>query len=494
MTLLETSSDGDLAFRAAAGDRAAFDLLVARHQGLVQAVAYGRLGNFEDARDAAQATFVAAWRGLPSLREPSRFKPWLRKLAENESLMMLRRLRPALAFEESVAEDAFGEADLRLTLESLPVAEREALTLCALHGHAVAEAAEFLGVAKTTVESRLRTARSRLRREILDITEKTLIDHRLPDDFASKLPLPYDEFDFTVRPPVPEALGEFRREWLRSSGLPEVAAFEALGEETTRVTFADGRVGLIQYTGRRGGIEDEAALLPVLRGAGVPVPSLLAPPVVDPAAPQRGAMSCVEAPVGTSLDAWAAGSGRTLHELDAACGTLLDARDAMASATEAVLAAGVRLERCTLADELARTVRLGGPWFDGPEFERAVRRLEGLDLDQGVVFSNGGNPAWTVRVDEGGALVGYWGFAWARLEDPHYGVTKMWVYDAWPFRRMGIVERYLVRNGVSRSEFGLRLAVRALATLQREVPVSREDAEEYREFLLAWLRMGLGWL
>ena len=37
----------------------------------------------EDALDASQEALIRAWRGLPTLRDPSRFDPWLRSIAAN---------------------------------------------------------------------------------------------------------------------------------------------------------------------------------------------------------------------------------------------------------------------------------------------------------------------------------------------------------------------------------------------------------------------------
>ena len=51
----------------------------------------------------------------------------------------------------------------------------------------------------------------------------------------------------------------------------------------------------------RGGVEREAAVLPVLRGAGLPVPRVLVAPAVDPACPERGAVSVLSVLPGADL-------------------------------------------------------------------------------------------------------------------------------------------------------------------------------------------------
>ena len=58
------SSDARLVKRAARGDRAAFDELVARHRDRVWAIALRMCRDRDDAEDVLQETFIAAWRAL----------------------------------------------------------------------------------------------------------------------------------------------------------------------------------------------------------------------------------------------------------------------------------------------------------------------------------------------------------------------------------------------------------------------------------------------
>ena len=106
-----------------------------------------------------------------------------------------------------------------------------------------------------------------------------------------------------------------------------------------------------------------------------------------------------------------------------------------------------------------------------------------------LVFSDSGigpNP----RVDEDATLVGFESFAWARFEDPHDQITKYWTYDCWPIRRAGFVERYLVRKNLTMRDFAPRLGVRALVTLQREIPYTGGD-DGYRNDMRGWLKLAV---
>ena len=483
MRMDSSPDDSPIIARAAAGDRSAFDLLVARYAGSMLSEARGRLRHDPDAaHDAVQNALVAAWRGLPLLRDPTRLRAWLGVLVRHEC----GRVRPIPGPLDS--ELRAPEPPEGLDLHVLTESEREAVLLCLADGWSVAEAATFLGVPRTTVESRLRNARLRLREAPMTPSEP------LPP--FSDLALPYDEFRWPVPPVVPEPFGEFRRGWLLSH-LPgaSVERVESVDVERTDVHLRlDGArtIARLTYSVRRGGSEDEAALLPILRAAGLPVPRLLAPPVIDPAAPERGALLAVEAPVGVGLDEWASSPNRTARELDKATEILLGVRDLVAGATDAVSRAAPRLERATLREEAARTRNLGGPWLADPGFVDALARLEETVPTVPLVLSNGGPPPWTVRVDANGDFLQIAGFAWARFEDPHYGITKMWTYEAVPWRQTGIVERYALRHGLTRRDLGPRLAVRALVTLQREVPYAEREGD-YGRALLGWLRRGLEW-
>src|SRR5256885_1741092 len=75
------------------GELWALERLYQGYHAQVFALCSRLLGRAEDAEDAAQATFVRAFRALPGFRGDSSTRTWLFRIATNEALGMLRRRR-----------------------------------------------------------------------------------------------------------------------------------------------------------------------------------------------------------------------------------------------------------------------------------------------------------------------------------------------------------------------------------------------------------------
>ena len=78
--------DSELIARSLAGDRFSYDALVVRHSPLVLGYLASRLSNASVAEDLAQEVFLSAYAHLAALRDPSRFLPWLLRIARNRLL------------------------------------------------------------------------------------------------------------------------------------------------------------------------------------------------------------------------------------------------------------------------------------------------------------------------------------------------------------------------------------------------------------------------
>ena len=151
--------------RARLGSEAAFAEVVRLVGPRLHRFLVVRLGDERDARDALQETLVAAWQGLPRLRDPNRFWTWVCGIAAHKAADTARRRRPPVAEpeEEPAHErDAASALDVRAALDALPAPLRDVLLLrCVLH-LSEQEVAEALGVRVGTVKSRTARARARL--------------------------------------------------------------------------------------------------------------------------------------------------------------------------------------------------------------------------------------------------------------------------------------------------------------------------------------------
>ena len=163
--------------RAQKGDQAAFAWLVEAYQGPVYRLAL-RMGlRPEDAEEAAQNAFLAAWRGLPSFRGEAKFSTWLYRLASNAAVDILRRekkyenqwdiedlQRPdaAPSPQEQVERQDTQQA-VRQAMASLPPEFRQVLVLRYLQEMSYQEIAQALALPEGTVKSRINRAKGQLK-------------------------------------------------------------------------------------------------------------------------------------------------------------------------------------------------------------------------------------------------------------------------------------------------------------------------------------------
>lgn len=97
-----TSDDASLVASLRAGNEAAFEAVVRQYGGRMLAVARQLLGNDNDAQEAVQDAFVAAFRALSGFEGRSSLATWLHRIVVNASLMKLRHHRDhrGLSIEE----------------------------------------------------------------------------------------------------------------------------------------------------------------------------------------------------------------------------------------------------------------------------------------------------------------------------------------------------------------------------------------------------------
>src|ERR1043165_3033304 len=101
-------SDEVIVERALTGDAEAFGELVRRWERRIFALTYGMLGREEDARDATQETFLAAFRNLRGFRGEAKVSSWLHRIAVNQCISRQRRakVRSESALDDEQDHDA----------------------------------------------------------------------------------------------------------------------------------------------------------------------------------------------------------------------------------------------------------------------------------------------------------------------------------------------------------------------------------------------------
>src|SRR5436853_5661150 len=87
---MEQTSETGFVARLRARDLTAFDDLVRIFERPVYALCFRLLGDAEEARDAAQETFLKVYRGLGGFRAESGLKTWIYRIAINQAMNQQR--------------------------------------------------------------------------------------------------------------------------------------------------------------------------------------------------------------------------------------------------------------------------------------------------------------------------------------------------------------------------------------------------------------------
>jgi len=201
------SDELQLVAQARAGDFAAFEALVSRHEGRLYALAMSIVRQAEDAQDVVQNTFLKAVDSLATLKDEAAFGAWLRRIATNYALHLLRdrRGKPTVSLDAAAEPDADGnigtpdfvavwdqtpadllqqrdlQAELAEALATLPEKLRLVFVMRDINELSVRETAELLGLTEANVKVRLLRARlalrERLTRRFADERRRVLKTH-----------------------------------------------------------------------------------------------------------------------------------------------------------------------------------------------------------------------------------------------------------------------------------------------------------------------------
>lgn len=178
--------DTALIHQTLSGDDRAFEILVGRYQSVVFGWIRQTLPYTEQDEDLAQEVFIQAYFNLDTLREPSKFKGWLRQIVRNVCISWLRRQKPFVSYEKLISDNQTREqiemrssqtvltpeeqllaheafTNLENHLHYLSEVHQEIIRLYYFKGLTYQEISEMLDLSESAIKSRLHRAREQLR-------------------------------------------------------------------------------------------------------------------------------------------------------------------------------------------------------------------------------------------------------------------------------------------------------------------------------------------
>lgn len=179
-TELKTVNNIDeLILRAQKGDKEAFREIVEMHQKFAFAVAFKILLNVEDAKDAAQESFIKLWKYIGRYKFEAKFTTWFYKIIINMSLDKLKSRKRKEDIElprlsDSELENIIGKEDycyanrelaeiITQLTNKLSPKQRLVFTLRDLEGLEIEEVSGTLNMSAGSVKSNLVYARRKIK-------------------------------------------------------------------------------------------------------------------------------------------------------------------------------------------------------------------------------------------------------------------------------------------------------------------------------------------
>jgi RNA polymerase sigma-70 factor, ECF subfamily len=179
-------TDEQLVELAVSVDPDAFGEIVRRWERKIFALCFGMLGREDDAGDAAQESFIAAYRNLANFRGEAKVSSWLHRIAVNQCLTTKRRQKTR---SEDRMDDENGDAEkifvaaphfsparrvektermdlVRKAVVSLPLDLRQVVVMKEFEEMTFQEISDTLELPLSTVKSRLYTALKQLRMKL----------------------------------------------------------------------------------------------------------------------------------------------------------------------------------------------------------------------------------------------------------------------------------------------------------------------------------------
>lgn len=172
--------------KAKSGDTGAFQKIYDLFGRRVFNFIYRMIGTAEEAEDITQETFTAVYQKLASLKEDSKFEPWLFRIARNFVYQQYRSRPPAAVSIDALDEDGQPETQVvdtrknpdesfqadelekvvQKVINNLPEKYREVFVLSAIHGLSYQEIAKIVGRSLPSTKTDIHRARLEVRKVV----------------------------------------------------------------------------------------------------------------------------------------------------------------------------------------------------------------------------------------------------------------------------------------------------------------------------------------
>ena len=184
--MVNNLTDEQLVEQAVNENSEAFGEIVKRWERKIFALCFGMLAREDEARDAAQETFISAYRNLKNFRGDAKVSSWLHRIAVNQCLTVKRRAKTrseSFLDDETNAEEKVFVAPSRLSpartteqnerlkiirqaVVSLPADLRQVVVMKEFEEMTFQEISDALELPLSTIKSRLYTALKQLRMKL----------------------------------------------------------------------------------------------------------------------------------------------------------------------------------------------------------------------------------------------------------------------------------------------------------------------------------------
>lgn len=185
--------DKDIVTNAQNGDLEAFRQIVIHYSNALLSVAYSVVGDFHEAQDIAQETFVKCYRKLHTLKDPNRIGSWLYSITYRASLDFIKKKTTNIPLNEAITQKSSHLNDwldqhiiqdsIWNAIQSLEGKSKSAVVLYYLSDWNIEDIGIFLELSASAVESRIRRAREKLRINLSNDFEDYFRSYKLGVDF-----------------------------------------------------------------------------------------------------------------------------------------------------------------------------------------------------------------------------------------------------------------------------------------------------------------------